>query len=1250
MFRLVSNHLHFLLFALPLVLASCAGTGPFFAEKHYDLQGSAVSEGQIDQRILLIGDAGKPAADTMEPALGIAKHIWQNDPNTTVVYLGDNIYSHGMPEQSDPERPESERRISEQVYAGNPDRKKTWFIPGNHDWNKGHQGGWAANNRQETFVDSALNYNGYLPDDGCPGPVVKKVGDDIALVLINTQWWLHKGDRPEGDAGGCEDVKDEEEFLVQLEETIKDEQRQRTVVLVGHHPLRSNGSHGGYYTFGDHLFPLKALNDKLFIPLPGLGSIYPGYRKYMGNIQDLAHPRYRDLTDGIEEILEEYPGVVYASGHEHNLQYHEGKGYHHIVSGSGSKVTKVAGGRGAEFAYANKGLCEVLHLKNGEMWVRYRVPDNATPSGRVVFEKRLGDHHELHGSISNDVPQINFADSSITVHASDLYKAGAFKRFLFGEQYRTAWAAPITVPVLDVQTQNGGLTPVKRGGGMATKSLRFDAGDGHQYVTRSIEKNLSSVLPSYLRNTVALGLIQDGTAASHPYAAITVAPMADALGVFHTNPSVKYVPNDPALGVHQQTFGNMLVLYENRPEGDQSTNPDLGNAEKVIGTPDLIEKVAESHYNEVDQEALLLARLFDNVLGDWDRHDDQWRWARYPTDSGFTFKPIPRDRDQVYHKFKGLIPDIINSNWAARNLRKFDYEVDNIKGQNYNARYLDRSFLTEMDRTDFVEAAVYIQKHLTDQVIHEAVSLFPDTIYKLDGPEIEAKLRSRRDLIVEQGQEYYDVLAKKVDVTGSMMDEYFEVRRMNDLETSVAIFPIADGTAQTTDTLYYRVFLTKETKEVCVYGIGGTDEFDISGTVRKGLLVRMIGGVGSSAITANDKVMGWRNRTKVYSAGSKREKNNVVLVSASKEVKDYSDSESMEASYDRKAFKYNTTAPVLDFGYNADDGIFIGGGIQRTDHGFLKDPYKSRYRVSAKGAFLTGAWSFNYSGSHKDVFGKWDFFSELSVEAPNYLFNFYGLGNESVRKVGESSDFYRFELNQVRYNPTLQRSWNDVEHFRVGPTYQYVDPLENRERFPDQSDALTNDVFDIRQFLGVKAEYHFYNADNALIPQRGMGIDAELGYNKGITVLETEYVNAKLEVKWYTPLEFLPKGIVLAVRGGASHIIGDFEVYQAATLSGYKQFRGVRRDRYAGRTSAYGNAELRFRLFSIGNNILPFDLGGLAHYDVGRVWYDNEDSDLIHTSYGFGGWIGVLDKVAIQGTWSKSDDDELFTVGMGFFF
>jgi hypothetical protein len=45
------------------------------------------------------------------------------------------------------------------------------------------------------------------------------------------------------------------------------------------------------------------------------------------------------------------------------------------------------------------------------------------------------------------------------------------------------------------------------------------------------------------------------------------------------------------------------------------------------------------------------------LIGDWDRHYDQWRWAEYKKKGQVIYRPIPRDRE--FSKFDGALLSIL---------------------------------------------------------------------------------------------------------------------------------------------------------------------------------------------------------------------------------------------------------------------------------------------------------------------------------------------------------------------------------------------------------------------------------------------------------------------------------------------------------------------------------------------------------------------------------------------------------------
>ena len=105
----------------------------------------------------------------------------------------------------------------------------------------------------------------------------------------------------------------------------------------------------------------------------------------------------------------------------------------------------------------------------------------------------------------------------------------------------------------------------------------------------------------------------------------------------------------PDWEIIREDFGEGLYLYEERPAKDRRELASFGNSKKIVNTAEVIEKTQKDDKHYVDQIQVLRSRLFDMVIGDWDRHDDQWRWASFKDDKDHTYyQPIPRDRDQAF--------------------------------------------------------------------------------------------------------------------------------------------------------------------------------------------------------------------------------------------------------------------------------------------------------------------------------------------------------------------------------------------------------------------------------------------------------------------------------------------------------------------------------------------------------------------------------------------------------------------------
>src|SRR5690606_10519210 len=138
-----------------------------------------------------------------------------------------------------------------------------------------------------------------------------------------------------------------------------------------------------------------------------------------------------------------------------------------------------------------------------------------------------------------------------------------------------------------------------------------------------------------------------------------VALLADAANILHTSPKVYFIPKQETLKEYNENYGNKLFLFEH--ETESKTNwTSIENVSTIIETDDLQElKLERGDSLRIDEHALVRARLFDLIIGDWDRHAKQWGWVIKNEQNGQIAIPLPADRDNAFFNVGGIIPNII---------------------------------------------------------------------------------------------------------------------------------------------------------------------------------------------------------------------------------------------------------------------------------------------------------------------------------------------------------------------------------------------------------------------------------------------------------------------------------------------------------------------------------------------------------------------------------------------------------------
>lgn len=1226
---------------------ACSSTGYYVSDDQEEWREKSPSRSEeLLYRLFLVGDSGAPLRKKTEPSLRLLKSKLDSaGENSAVIFLGDNIYPSGMPDSADPGRAEAERRLTEQLETMENFKGRVFVIPGNHDW---EEGGREAVRRQEQFVEAYLDRgNTFLPDDGFPGPIEIELMDDddhpdlredIRLVILDTQWWFEGSSKPFGDTGEYL-LNDAGDFLVQLDIILRD-RRNDHVTVVGHHPLFSNGTHNGYYPLRTHFLP------------PVFGSLYVAYRKFLGYEQDLPSSRYRLLKGELLALFEQHDDLIYASGHEHALQYFQKEGkrlsQHYVVSGTATRQGYVRKGHGADFVSDRSGFGIISYYSDGSSWLEFWTPSPGKPEGKLLFRSRLGEPYadpfgnEETALDNREIP--DYSDSTVTVAANPGYdEAGWLTRLLLGSHNRELWSIPVEVPVFDIGSIDGGLTPTEVGGTGQSTTLRLQAESGREYVLRSVDKQAGRIWEEELKDTFAHDLAQDQFSIIHPYGAFIIPELAEAAGIYHTNPKLYYVPHDPRLGRFAELMGGQLALFEERPDNDMSDVPSMGRSEEVLSIRQMIQEVDGDVDHRVDQRAFLRARLFDMVIADWDRHPDQWRWASFePADKqGKIYRPIPRDRDAAFMRMNGIIPTIGKLNIFYQ-YQDFRSTYGNLKGLTLNSRGQSRRFTNRLSREDWIAIADSMRNELSDEVIEQAVAGWPESVYKVDGARTIATLKARRDKLRDVAESYYELLNEVVDVAGSHKHERFVIKRLNDRETKVTVEKrTRDGEFR--EIVYERIFDAGETRELRLFGLSGVDRFDVSGDYNNGIKIIIVGGPGPDTFNDQSKASG-RSRARIYDNRSGNRwntgKGTKVVRSNKPSIHDYN------YLYD---FRYNRTDPVLFFGSNNDDGLFVGGGIKIRKHAFRTYPFGREHTIRANFAAATQAWNLRYDGLYRQVAGDWDATLDFDLLSPNNIRNYFGLGNET-ENTEANEDFYRARFSEYRIAAGIQRTLESGITLALRPTLKVTDFRLDEQRFVAQPQAgVSNNIFDDQWFGGFEAVLNMKSLDNELNPKQGFSWQNSAEVNIGLRNTSDNYSSLHSNLgMFYSPV--LSPQLTIASRIGFAHNIGTFPFYGSNTLGSEHNLRGYRNTRFAGRTSAYSNLEVRAKLLNLYTYIFGGEFGILGFYDVGRVWTDGERSSLWHRGYGGGLWFSVYGKAIINGTVGFSKEGVYYSIGSGFFF
>ena len=1114
------------------------------------------------------------------------------------------------------------------------------LIPGDRDWNKGRKGGEKSLKNLESKIKKYLAARDFTQTSwaikkACPGPTVFEVNEGLTIITLNSQWWNHSFDKPRPADGNCKFITPT--HLKEELEDIIDDNHDKNVLIFGHHPIVSLGNYGGYFSFFDQLKPF-----------PVLGSFNTAFHANVGGKKDLANPKLKEFREDIYNLLFFHSNLIFASGHEKNQQIISGGNNYVLNSGAPTKSKYVADHERALMSKKAAGIMLLDYYKSGKVVSSFLKIDNQKQSfgkdeSHVLFHSlcEINDGGKLMNNSyvpcrpkqEADLEMSSTYKGLTNVIAGKEYKANAWKKIWLGKHYRTTWNTPVQVPYLDLDHTFDGLTAFNKGGGRQTTSLKFKSRNGTRYSFRSVNKDPSKALNYKLRPTFISALLRDQTSTQQPFGAMVIAPLLDELNILHVSPKLYVLPDDKKLGPFQKKYGNLFGMLEENPGKRNYYGNYFANADEVVKSTKLFRYFYKNQKKKVDPSEFIRARLFDIWVGDWSKHEDNWKWAAFDQEDGWRiFRPIPRDRDHVFSRQDGVIPWLADRRFGIAAIENFGKKIGDIQSLTWQARHLDRFLASEISKEQFVKEAKYIQDNISSEDIENAIRKMPPEVYEKSGKEIEEKLKNRIKELDDAALKYYALLAKEVEVLGSTKDEYFVVIYEKD-KVNVKIF-ISDGGTKTNDLLYDRIFYPKETEEIRLFGLGGDDVFDIKGNAKRSKIkVRTFGGPGDDHF----KDVAGTPKTLVYDKG----KGTKYELKGGGKVADHWNKELYE--YDFNRFEYDRHIPLVYLGYNRFSGFGINLGALLNFKSFGKDEYQSKHRFNF-GYTTEKNLTASYSGRFHQVFRDWDFQFNGSFADADFYNYFYGLGNSSVKKDSLfDEDFYKAKMRTFQFTVgAIKDFWNESAFsFSVGVERNESEILENTFLSVQNGDVFGSGLKLSSVPAQAKLDIDF--RDSKGLPYRGIRALLEYQNNTILTGDNQNYGVAKGAVDYYVSSR-TKNPLTLGLRGGGAISHGDeIPWYDLPTLGDRNGLRGYFENRFTGTASAFFNVELRYQLFEKHTSVVPVKVGVKVFYDRGRIYLDGSDeTNEWRYGYGFGFYIVPLDEGLTVSLSASFSDEERF--------
>lgn len=802
---------------------------------------------------------------------------------------------------------------------------------------------------------------------------------------------------------------------------------------------------------------------------------------------------------------------------------------------------------------------------------------------------------------------------------------GSLYHSLWGTHYEPLYYKAVSVKAISLNSLYGGLSILREFKDLHTLVLKDK--NEYLYLLRPLGGSTSFLNSSFFKNiydiddleeTYIGDFITEAFTIVHPYSFLASNLMAKKVDLISNRYDIAYISTGEATDTvadGSNIRGNLITI----------TRLPFTEQEKVFtNVEQLLEELYKGDTYNVDQQLYIRTRLFDMLIGDWNKIPESWGWITALKSDSVIFEPMVLDRNHAYPKIEGILFKPLLKMLGLGFINNYDEKLDNVKKFNTLGYALDMALTQKSEEGVWLEQAKYLQVYLTDQLINNAFSTLPEEVQDENMQDIKRKLMGRRNQIEDIAHRYYLELQKTPVITGTNNDDRFVFG-----EDEMGNLHIQIYNSNSDQPYFDRHYSSKQTKEIWVYGLEGNDIFEGNRPTNR-IKTLLIGGKGENHynLTSDRKV-------KVYESQSQQQR--LADTSPVKIIYPRNEENALKYDYEKLSHKKLSVTPIGL--YDSDLGINLGTSITYTVNGFKRSPYTQWHQLSFD--YING---FTYQGIFPDYDGRKSFHLSAFIGSPAYFSNFFGYGNSTAGNKDENKNFNRVHLEKYAVTPAFYYQIDKDQTFNIASSLEInkVGNPKNRDRYINQIYDDNNDIFDTKFFFHLNVRYVLDKKTNNIISKYKLELSTGGIFNLGNMGRYVPYTTANLSVNIH-----LISHLSFATEVNAKALFSDkYDFFQSATT----ELRGFRNNRFIGKQSFYQFSEFRWDMGELKNHFTPVEYGLFTGVDYGRVWYPDEDSNKWHASYGGGFWLTLFKEFTGKVSFFTSNDDQRFMLqlGMGF--